>query len=94
MTDGNNESPSSVTFTVQMAVGSVKLMFHPAAALVGSATADELDLLLLAFTRDQSTVHLPVTDILRSMATSYLVNSSSLALVLALTPQGSAACSI
>ncbi|EOB07612.1 hypothetical protein Anapl_06818 [Anas platyrhynchos] len=53
---GNNESPSSVTFTVQMAVGSVKLMFHPAAALVGSATADELDLLLLAFTRDQSTV--------------------------------------
>lgn len=78
MTGGNSESPSSVTFTAQVAVGTLKRMFLPAAALVGSATAGELDLLLLAFTGKHGTVYLPVTDTLRSMATKYLVNSSSL----------------
>lgn len=76
--DGNSESPSSVTFTAQIAVGTVKIMFCPAAALVGSAAADELDVLLLPFTGEHSTVYLPMTDTLRSMATRYLVNSSSL----------------
>lgn len=76
--DGNSESPSSVTFTAQIAVGTVKLMSRPAAALVDSAAADELDLLPLALTGEHSMVYLPVTDTLRSMATRYLVNSSSL----------------
>lgn len=48
--DGNNESASRVTFTSQMVVGSVRWMLRRAAALVGSAAANGLDLLLLAFT--------------------------------------------
>jgi len=53
-------------------------MFRRAAALVGSATADELDLLLLAFTGKDCMVYLPMTDMLGSMAMRYLVNSLSL----------------